>query len=235
VGLVLAAVTIALPIATARGDEKAVSQIETIAVEGDRSVFALMGAKEDPRVLVYIHGRCGDPLAGMHAFPDVARAHGTTISVLGDVACPGSSRRRWSGDLQSMQRRIDASIAAVAIARGAPLTSEKLTLMGYSEGALRAESLAKRFPERYPRVVMAASPRAPTPDGFKREQALVTMVGARDVQGEMRSGSAALEKAGLNVRFFLLPGARHGTYGDAGPEVVGEALAWAEAHAGTSP
>ena len=42
----------------------------------------------------------------------------------------------------------------------------------------------------------------------------------------MRQGEAALTEAGLNVRFWELPEATHGTYGPDGARLMREAVAF---------
>ena len=68
----LVLVSLALPaLASAEGDAKAEparGELATVAVPGDRSVYVVHGAPGDRRVLLYLHGRCGDPHAGIRAF-----------------------------------------------------------------------------------------------------------------------------------------------------------------------
>ena len=199
---------------------------EAVAVPGDSPAFVRPGKEGSREVLLYLHGRCGNPFAGARSFPEAAAARGTMVIVLGDDRCPNSSRRRWSGDMKHNQARIDAALAAVAASLGRDLDRQSLTAIGYSEGALKAEQLARLFPERYPRVLLIGSPRPPSPHNLGKTRAIATLVGERDAQQDMRAGTKALEKAGRNVRFWLLPGARHGQYGPEGERVMGEALDW---------
>jgi predicted esterase len=237
VALLLAAACVAAwPTARAEAPRKGFAGLDqggarAIPVPGDRPTFVLPGPESSRQVLLYLHGRCGDPFAGARSFPEAAAAQGTMLIVLGDDPCPNSPRRRWSGDMKRNQARIDAALDAVATALGRDLDRQSLTAIGYSEGALKAEQLAQLFPERYPRVVLIGSPRAPSPRNLGKTRAVATMVGERDAQQDMRSGTKALEKAGQNVRFWLLPGARHGQYGPEGERVMDEALRWAFAQA----
>ncbi len=223
----------------ATGDERAAprrGEHATVPVPGDQPAFVVHGAPDDARVLVYLHGRCGDPLAGIRAFADEASERGTLVSVQADLPCPErKGRRRWSGDVARAAARVEAAIAAVAAARGRPLASSGRTIIGYSEGALRAESIAKRLPLVYPRAVLLASPRAPRGDSFTRGSRVALVVGQLDVQAEMRAGDAHLAQAGVDHHLFTLPGARHGTYGTDGRRAMREVLGWLYASADGAP
>lgn len=201
----------------------------SIAVEGDVPAFAVPGAGSE--VLLYLPGRCGDPFAGVRSFPRAAAAHGTLLVVQGDQPCPDrKGRRRWTIDARRIQARIDAAVEAASTQLGRPLAGKQLTLIGYSEGALRAELLARSFPHRYPRVVLGGEPRTPAAQSLAGAKAVVTLAGEHDVQGPMREGAERLAKAGLTSRFFLLPRARHGQYGPESERVMGEALDWLFEH-----
>lgn len=201
--------------------------VRSVAIEKDVPAYVLPSEEGTSRVIVYLHGHCGDALAGLRSFPEAARKVGTMISVQGDVPCPKRpGRRRWSTDPKQIQARIDAAIAATAAALGRELSPGELTLVGYSEGALRAELLAGAFPERYPHIVLGGEPRAPRPANFQKAKAVATLAGQHDTQQSMRDGAEALSKAGILARFFLLPKARHGQYGPEGNRVLSEAFSW---------
>jgi pimeloyl-ACP methyl ester carboxylesterase len=204
-------------------------RFDRVGVPGDSAVRVRPGASDDARVLVYLPGKCGNPEAPFEAFPAAAAAAGTLVVVEGSIRCPGSRRRRWESDLAAIDRRVRRAVQAVATARGGsekgkPLDQETATILGYSEGALRAEGLARRFPERYPAAVIMASPRKPAALSFERSRRVAFVVGERDRRDLMVEGAGDAQKVNKNVRLFLLPGATHGTYGPAGERVMGEVL-----------
>lgn len=202
-------------------------ELATVPVDGDRPAFVVHGAPDDTRVLVYLHGRCGDPHAGIRAFAEQVSGWGTLVSVQADLSCPDRKGRwRWSGDVEKAARRVDAAIDAVSRARRRPLDAAGRTLIGYSEGALRAESIAKRHPDRYPRAVLLASPRAPEGSSFTRASRVALVMGQLDAQAEMRAGDEHLAQAGVPHRLFTLAGARHGTYGSDAQRAMGAVFAW---------
>lgn len=219
---------LALAVATfvqrdARADRDAFTKVP---VKHDVAAYAVFATSESDQVLVYLPGHCGDPLAGIHAFPEEAAKRGTLLVVQGDQPCPDRTRRKWSADLVGIQKRIDAAIAAASSARGKPLAGKELTLLGYSQGALRAEQLVKRFPDRYPRVAIMASPRAPTVDRFPPTARTVLAVGALDRQDLMKDGFDALSGAGVPTKLLSFPEAGHGSYGPEGARVMDEAFAF---------
>ena len=198
-----------------------------LRVPADKTVQVLHGAPGDPgrRVLVYLHGRCGD----VHAFrswASAAMAHGTLVALLGDVRCKGSTRFRWGDDVRQIHRRILAAIGAVGAARGEPLHTASLTVIGYSEGALKAEALVRRYPSIYRRALLIAGPRAPAIDSLEARGAAVIMAGARDRRDHLREAARVMERSGQLVTYMELPDARHGDYGPEGARVMGEALRW---------
>ncbi len=208
---------------TAATPHDAPLEVESVRVPGDRSVYVVGAGAPVPRAIVYLHGKCGDPLA-FRPWAAAASRHGTLVSIQGDVPCD-NGRRRWSHDLALAQRRIDAALEAVSSARGVRLDARALTAIGYSEGAIRVEQLARRSPDRYPHVILAAGPVAPRATGLERAR-IVVLAGARDRREHLREAADAMAKAGLPVTFMLLPRAAHGDYGPEGERVMDAALEW---------
>ena len=212
------------PSALGRVDSGNQSYVD-VRVPLDRRAHVVWGADDDPRAVVYLPGHCGNDLA-FTDWATAARPHGTLVALLGDIACPGQGRFRWGPDLATIDHRIVAALAAVGAARGRRLDSDVVTLVGYSEGALRAEGLAHRFPGRYRVVALAGLPRPPRRDKLEHVRAAAVVAGEWDRARTMREATGALAAAGLPARFFELPGARHGEYGPDGTRVLGEALQW---------
>jgi len=192
-------------------------------------VQILEGAKGARGVLLYLHGRCGDPDA-FRAFAGQVPASLTLISVRGDVRCKASARTQWTvhtAGLDQRLRRVVAGVSARRTAQGAvPLRDAGWIVFGYSQGALRAEALLDRYPTRYVAGVLAAGPRPPKPGALAQSQSIVLMAGELDVRAPLQQAADALRQEGRRVRFEVLPGAQHGEYGPAGEAVVGEALRW---------
>jgi predicted esterase len=195
----------------------------------DRPIRVLPSAAASRRVLVYLHGYCGDVNA-VGAFVPAAAAHGTLIALLGDQPCgtdkPG--RFKWSTDAHALDQRIQRAIRLVNRAEKLDLDAHDITLFGYSQGAVRAESLARYYAQRYPRVILGGPPRRPKPEHFRHVQRIAVFGGELEDTTDMQGGTGDLIAAGFQARFFLLPGVDHGDFGGelAGNRALSEILAF---------
>jgi len=190
---------------------------------GDRPVRVLPAARPGRRVLVYLHGYCGDVNA-VGAFVPAAAQHGTLVALLGDQPCrdkPG--RFKWGHDAHALDLRIQRAIRLVNRAEGLDLDARDVTLFGYSQGAVQAESLARYYAARYPRVVLGGPPRRPKPEHFQHVRAIAVFGGELEDTHDMLGGAEDLSHAGFQARFFLLPGVDHGDFG--GEALGNQALA----------
>lgn len=147
--------------------------------------------------------------------------------MLGDKPCEGRRVRfRWYRSAELLDVRIRRALEALKAARGGQLESERVTVIGYSQGADRAERLASRFPDRYPRVLLGSPPQAPDIMHFVEGQAIALVAGAREGNDARRDGVEMFREAGLPAVFLSLPEAYHGQYGPEGERVMDEALTW---------
>lgn len=204
--------------------------VVTLPVVGDREIEVLDGPPRSSRVIVYMHGVCGDPLA-FRSWSGAASRFATLISLRGDSPCgkrPG--RSTWGYDLVGTDKRVTAAIRRANARRRArgetQLDASKVTLVGYSLGARRAEWLAGKFPQRYVRVAMIGSPVKPEFRALSRHARFLVMAGSLDARRHLVEGSQDLARAGLTVRYLELPSARHGEYGPQAYEVMTEGLVW---------
>jgi len=179
----------------------------------DRPIRVLPAAQPGRRVLVYLHGYCGDVNA-VGAFAPAAAAHGTLIALLGDQPCKDKPGRfKWNSDSHALDQRIRRAIALVNRAQHLALDPRDITLFGYSQGAVRAEALARYYAPRYPRVILGGPPRRPKIEHFKRVRAVAVFGGELEDTHDMLGGADDLIAAGFRARFFLLPGVDHGDFG----------------------
>jgi pimeloyl-ACP methyl ester carboxylesterase len=188
---------------------------EELAVPDDLAAFVVRGGRSHGTKMVFVPGMCVHPAGYVMAFQHTAAGHGDLLAVQGDVSCGGDgTARAWSNDLSSMDRRITAAFEAAGF--GAP---QGAVIIGYSQGAERAEQLVARWPERYSRVVLMASPIAPSPKRLAKAKAVVTMAGTFDIsRARMKAAVGPLTRAEVPALFVELPNARHGGMGDE-PEV----------------
>jgi pimeloyl-ACP methyl ester carboxylesterase len=140
--------------------------------------------------------------------------------VQGDVSCGGDgSMRRWSSDLEAMDRRIEAAFRVSGL--GEPLG---VTVIGYSQGAERVERLVARWPKRYSSAILVSSHVVPSPHTLSRAKAIVLIVGSLESQDKMRDAVQPLIRAAVPTGFLVLPHARHGQLGPEPSLTMGQAL-----------
>lgn len=195
----------------------------TLKVPHDAAARVIHAEAGNREAIVYLPGLCGD-ITAVDSWARAASLHGTLVAVNGDIRCHGSRRYRWSRNITRIQKRIDRALAAVEAARGGQLATKQLTLIGYSQGATRAQSLAARYPDRYPRVLLGSPPVQPTERKLASAKAVVVVGGQREAKGKMRAGVRELSDAGEPVRLMVLPATGHGHYGPEANRVMGQAL-----------
>jgi predicted esterase len=198
--------------------------VETVDGGDDLPAFVVRASapSRDPRAaFLFIPGMCVHPGGYIQAFQYAAAARGDLVALQGDVSCDSAgSARRWSGDLETMNRRIEKAFRDAGL--GEP---SDVVVIGYSQGAERAQRLVARWPSRYTRAVLIASPVTPSPLELGRARAVVLMAGTFDgAQASMREAVAPLRRAGVAATFIELRGARHGQMGLAPEPAMAEAL-----------
>ena len=184
-------------------------------------LFVMRGEPRGSGKLVFIHGICGHGLGYAQSFVRSAARHGTLIAPQGDRPCDGTPLAKWSLDTGALDERIVAAFHALGFVD--PIAD--VTVIGYSQGANRAESLARKWPVRYTRLVLIAGPTKVSPYGLGVRSA-VMMAGTLDRQDLMQASSKAFLAAGRRARYLPLPNARHGAMGDNPEATMGAALDW---------
>ena len=184
--------------------------------------FVMRGGPHGPGKMVFIHGMCGHALGYAQSFQWSAAKYGVLIAPQGDVPCaPGSPWAKWSGDTNALDARIVSAFQEL----GQPVPLEDVALIGYSQGASRAEALARKWPKRYTRLILIAGPSKVSPYGLGVRSALM-MAGSLDRQDLMQASARAFAAAGRRARYMALPDARHGSMGSHPEQSMNEALKW---------
>lgn len=200
--------------------------IAEVPVPGDLKAFKLTGVKEHRLTMAFIPGMCVHPVGYVQAFQHTAATRGDLVTVQGDTAClgEGDSQRRWTSDLVAMDARIMKAFEAAGL--GAP---KEIALIGYSQGAERIERLVAKWPEKYTRAVLIASPIAPSAATYKNAKAVVMMAGTNDASKSTMAASAArFERAGVRSTYIELTDARHGGMGVDPEKTMAQALDFLE-------
>jgi pimeloyl-ACP methyl ester carboxylesterase len=197
-----------------------------VDVDGDRPVLVYMAAPHVEHAIIYLHGHCGR-LAKIDGWASEATRFGTVIALLGNWECNGAPGRfRWGMSVRYLNDRIVRAAERVKELRGGALDADHVTLIGYSQGAEKAQLLPRWYPERYPRIVLAGPPMAPHPWLLAPARAVVVIAGENENQEHMRRGFRDLQFAGQLAAFMELPAAAHGDFGSEGAVVMGQALWW---------
>lgn len=195
-----------------------------VPVPGDKAVLVIHAPADNRRAILYMHGMCGNARA-VEGWRAAAARHGTLIALIGDTSC-GRGRFKWSKTVESIQVRLSRALEAVAVARGGLLDTSQVVLFGYSQGADRASVLARRYPDKYRRVVLGGPSHEPRLENLGDTEAVAVFGGQFESTWHMRNGAEVLSAAGKPARFFLLPRAKHGEYGPEGNRVMDEVLSW---------
>jgi len=185
-------------------------------------VFVMRGGPVGPEKLVFLHGMCGHGLGYAQSFQRSAAKRGTLIAPQGDVPCGDGPWAKWSKDIAALDRRIHDTFRALG--HSEPLRD--VIVLGYSQGATRAESLARQFPEVYTRLVLMGGPYAANPRGLETLRGAVAMAGERDRRDLMQASARSLSAAGVPATFMLIPEATHGSMGPRPEQTMDEMLTW---------
>ena len=199
--------------------------VRVVPIDPDETppVFVLRGAK-GPRQIVFLHGLCGHGQGYVQAFQYAAARYGVVVAPQGDVLCEGPYRT-WSGDVVKLDGRIARAFGALGVDE-----PRDLAVIGYSLGATLAIRLARKWPERYTRLILIAAPAELTTTGLGAVRSTVMMAGELDRKDLMRAGARRFLSAGIPSTFIELPGARHGEMGKRAEPVMDEALEWLFIH-----
>jgi predicted esterase len=193
-------------------------RFENVTLDGER-LRIVHAAAHVERALIYLHGMCGN-IEAPAEWAEVVHRYATLIALGADVACDPPGRFKWGLNVHRLHERILAAAASVARLRGGHLDTERMVVMGYSQGATRAAMLTEAHPDRYPWVIAGGIPSKPRVNRIGKAARIAIVGGELEPLEHMHAGVDDLRAAGRTVRFFLLPGAAHGQYGAEGPRVL---------------
>jgi predicted esterase len=199
---------------------------EEVAVPDDLPALVVRGSRPDALQMLFLPGMCVHPSGYVTSFQETAARRGDLVALQGDVSCGGDgSMRRWSNDLEAMNRRIDAAFVASGL--GVP---REVVVIGYSQGAERAERLVARWPEKYSSAVLMSGPVKPSKGNLARARSMVLMAGTREpgAGAKLKSAIPELQRASVPVTFIEIPGAQHGELGTDPAATMDEALEFVE-------
>ena len=205
-------------------------RMEVLDAHESPPTFVMRGGPHGPARMVFLHGMCGHGLGYAQAFQFSAAKRASLIAPQGDVSC-GGPFSKWSGDVVALDARITRAFQAL----GDPEPSGEVTVLGMSQGASRAVALARKYPQRYTRLVSVAAPEALKVGDLRQLRGAVMMAGERDRKDLQRASARALSATGVPATFMLIPEATHGAMGPTPERTMGEALDWLFASSKAAP
>lgn len=202
-------------------------RVEVLDEQVEPPIYVLRGGQRGPEKMVFLHGMCGHGMGYAQSFQRAAAKRGTLVAPQADVPCSNNGPwAKWSKDVTGLDRRIGEAFRKLGHAD--PITD--VIVIGYSQGATRAETLARTFPERYTRLVLMGGPYAAKAQGLETLRAAVAMAGDRDRRDLMQQSARVLTAAKVPATFLLIPDAPHGSMGSDPERTMDEMFDWMAEH-----
>jgi len=174
-------------------------------------------SKARRRVLIYLHGRGGNPFEDCRKWARVARQFGWVVCPQGP-ATTDTGGRAWSNDADTARKIVDATLVALAEKYKGRVRARGNVLIGFSEGAFIAQQLGIRDPSRWNRwLILAANDRywfGDAPQLLEQNHSKIRRVylftGEDDQVAEntVRAGEM-LKTAHIHVKVKIAPGLGH--------------------------
>jgi predicted esterase len=195
-----------------------------LRVEGHEAaiVYAPVGTTRRP-VLVAVHGSYDVPEWFCPFFRDIA---GNDVFVICPRGVPRSDGARmpsgeafytYAGNV-AIEKEVEASLAALRARFPEHVDERAPVYLGWSLGALTANAMIGRHPERFPRIVLAegttpwtaATARAVAAAGGKR---VLYMCGQPGCVAASNEAATVLERAGIATKVVYAKGGGHAIQG----------------------
>jgi predicted esterase len=226
--------------ASARADEAKTSPpggLQRLAVAGGGTVYYYEptgpGRFTLRPVLVYLHGRGGNPERDCQRWAKVARPLGWLVCPAGPVE--HNSGRSWNNNWLLAQRTATATVQALRAKYGRRVQLYGNTLIGFSEGAFAAMNVGVRDPRTFNRwLILAANddyfggPGVGELAAAKNKLRRVYLItGERDgvIEGTRRTREL-LRQHGVTTRITTPSDLGHEVALEARPELYRMALVW---------
>lgn len=234
--LVAALVVLVVPrLAFAKTSTKSVSDPLKLELEGSRAAYYYKPRAQGMKpVLMYMHGRGGNPLEDCRKWAHVATQFGWVVCPQG----PGQSDsggRTWANGAGDAQKIADASVAALREKYKRRVQLRGNVLIGFSEGAFVAMNVGMKDQRTWNRwLILGASDAywgGNVNEAFDPEKRKVRRVylltGENDgVAENTKRVGETLKKNKVPVKVKLVPGMGHEVPGDRMVSTYRRPLAW---------
>ena len=129
----------------------------TLEVPGFADAFYVKPRSKSPRpVLLYVHGRGGNPFEDCRKWARVARQYGWVVCPEGP-SMTETGGRTWNNDADTAKKIIDATVAALREKYKSRVRTRGNILIGFSEGAFIAQQVGIRDPVHWNRWLILAA------------------------------------------------------------------------------
>ncbi|HZU82301.1 MAG TPA: hypothetical protein VE987_05270 [Polyangiaceae bacterium] len=217
---ILVAVLGSLALAGRAAAKEAASAADPLVLQvpghSDAYYFEPRGKSRKP-ILLYLHGRGGNPLEDCRKWARVARQFGWVVCPQGPAPTDGGGRT-WNNDPETARRIIDATVDALKDKYKGRVRTRGDILIGFSEGAFIAQQVGMRDPSRWNRwLILAANDRywfGDAPQLLEQNRAKIRRVflltGEDDQVAEnTKRAGEMLKDAHIRVRVKIAPGLGH--------------------------
>jgi predicted esterase len=174
-------------------------------------------SKSSRPILLYVHGRGGNPFEDCRKWARVARRFGWIVCPQGP-ATADTGGRAWHNDVDTARHIIDATVAALKAKYKGRIRTRNDILIGFSEGAFIAQQVGLKDPSHWNRwLILAANDKywfGDAPQLLEQNHSKIRRVylftGENDQVAEntKRAGDM-LKTAHIPVRVKIVPGLGH--------------------------
>jgi predicted esterase len=204
--------------ASRAGQTASVSDPDSIEVPGYLpAYFYKPRSKAQRPVLLYVHGRGGNPLEDCRKWARVARRFGWIVCPQGPAEAE-TGGRSWNNDAETARKVIDAAVDALRAKFKGRVRTRGNILIGFSEGAFIAQTVGLKEPARWNRwLILAANDRywfGDAPQLLEQNRSKIRRVylftGENDQVAEnTRRAGDMLKTAHIPVKVKIAPGLGH--------------------------
>jgi predicted esterase len=234
-GVLAALAVLAFPRAAAAKTGAAVGEPLRIEVEGASDAYYFKPRAKGPRpILMYLHGRGGNPAEDCRKWAKVGTQFGWVVCPSGSGANE-TGGRTWSNGAVDAQKTIDATIQALRTKYKGRVQRRGNVLIGFSEGAFVAMQVGLKDQTTWTRwLILGASDAywggdvTEALDEQKRKvRRVYLLTGENDgvAQNTVRVGDT-LKKNNVPVKVRLVPGMGHEVPSDRMVSTYRRPLAW---------
>jgi predicted esterase len=191
---------------------------ESLEVPGHEPAFYYKPRSKAQRpILLYLHGRGGNPSEDCRKWARVARRFGWIVCPQGPAA-GDTGGRAWNNDAQTALHIIDATVAALRAKYKGRVHTRGNILIGFSEGAFIAQQVGLKDPAHWNRwLILAANDRywfGDAPQLLEQNRSKIRRVylftGENDQVAEnTRRAADMLKSAHIPVKVKIAPGLGH--------------------------